>query len=124
MMKAFVAAAGLLILSGCVLGKTKEDHSWSAEQVAKLQVGKTNKAEVLLALGPPKQVVRLLDSEAYMYTHAIEKSTNTWLLVLILNRHDRQYDSITVIIGRDGIVQAVGSRFGSESASYGPPWGD
>ncbi len=124
MKKVLGAAATLLILSGCYLGKAKEDHPWTAEQVAKLQVGKTTKAEVLMVLGPPKQVVRLLDSEAYMYTHAVEKSTNGYFLVLNLHRSDRQYDAITVIIGRDGIVQAVGSRFATDSASYGAPWGD
>jgi outer membrane protein assembly factor BamE (lipoprotein component of BamABCDE complex) len=124
MMKSLAAAGALALLSGCYFGKAKEDLPWQADALAKIQVGKTTKAEVLKILGSPKQVVRLLDSEAFMYSHAVEKSTNTYLVLLNLHRSDRQYDAITVIIGRDGLVQAVGSRFGAEEASYGSPWGD
>jgi hypothetical protein len=59
-----------------------------------------------------------------MYSHSVEKKTNTYLLILNLNRSDRQYDAVTVIIGRDGIVQGIGSRFAADQASYGMPWGD
>jgi outer membrane protein assembly factor BamE (lipoprotein component of BamABCDE complex) len=124
-MKTLAAPALLLLfLSGCYFGKQKDDRPWSPDQLARLQVGKTTKAEVLQVLGPPRQVVRLLDSEAFMYTHAVEKSTNSFMVVLNLHRSDRQYDAITVLVGRDGIVQAVGSRFAAEESSYGTPWGD
>jgi outer membrane protein assembly factor BamE (lipoprotein component of BamABCDE complex) len=124
MTKTLAAAAAALLLSGCYFGKTKEDQTWDRTVLAKLEIGKSSKADVLRLLGSPRQVVRLLDSEAYMYSHSIEKRTNTFLVLVNLQRTDRQYDAITVIIGRDGLVQGVGSRFAADDASYGMPWGD
>ena len=57
-----------------------------------------------------RQVVRLLDSEAYMYSHSVEKKTNTFLLVVNLNRSDRQYDAITIIIGIANITFTIAIR--------------
>jgi hypothetical protein len=77
---------------------------------------------VLQLLGPPKQIIRLLESEAYMYVASVEKNSGLVLLVLNLSRSDRQYDAVTVIINRQDVVTAVGSRFSADEASYGPPW--
>lgn len=122
MIKTCIPAFAALLLSGCFFGKTKDDRPWDPALLARLEIGKSTKADVLKLLGSPKQVVRLLESEAYMYTHMVEKKTNTYLVLVNLSRTDRQYDSVTVIIGRDGIVQGVGSRFAADEASYGMPW--
>ena len=119
---ALAALAALAPLGGCYFGKRNEDRTWDPAVVARIAPGKTSKAEVLQLLGPPKQVVRLLESEAYMYTHSIEKDTNTFLVVLNLSRSDKQYDAITVIINRQDVVTAVGSRFAAELSEYGFPW--
>jgi outer membrane protein assembly factor BamE (lipoprotein component of BamABCDE complex) len=114
----------LALVGGCYFGKTKEERPWSAEAAAKIEVGKTTKAEVLRLLGPPKQIVRLLESEAYMYTHTVQKETGTYLILINLRRSDTQFDSITVIINRQDVVTAVGSRFSADEAGYGFPWQD
>lgn len=115
-----VAAMG--VLNGCYVSKKKDDRPWRAEVAASIQVGKTTKAEVLQLLGPPKQIIRLLESEAYMYVASVEKNSGLVLLVLNLSRSDRQYDAVTVIINRQDVVTAVGSRFTADSAEYGFPW--
>ena len=114
----------LMLLSGCYFGKTKDDRPWEADRIARIQAGKTTKAEVLSLLGPPKQIIRLLESEAYVYSHTVQKSTGTYLILLNLGRTDRQYDAVTVIINREDVVTAVGSRFAAEEAGYGFPWQD
>lgn len=113
-----------LVLAGCFFGKTKDQRPWDEADVAKIQVGKTTKAEVLRLLGPPKQIVRLLESEAYMYAHSIQKETGTYLIVFNMHRTDTQYDAVTVIINRQDVVTAVGHRFDAEKAGYGFPWQD
>ncbi len=123
-MKRTVPVPFLLLLAGCYFGKTKEESPWDAQLVAKIEVGKTTKAQVLQLLGPPKQVVRLLESEAYMYTHTIQKDTGTYLILFNMRRQDTQFDAITVIINRQDVVTAVGSRFSAEKAEYGFPWED
>jgi len=122
MRKLIALAAAFAILNGCYVSKKKDDRPWPPEIVARIVVGKTTKAEVLQLLGPPKQIIRLLESEAYMYIAPVEKNSGLVLLVLNLSRSDRQYDAVTVIINRQDIVTAVGSRFTADEASYGPPW--
>ena len=122
MRKLFALAVAVAALNGCYVSKKKDDRPWKPEIVARIQVGKTTKAEVLQLLGPPKQIIRLLESEAYMYVAAVEKNSGLVLLVLNLSRSDRQYDAVTVIINRQDVVTAVGSRFSADEAEYGPPW--
>src|ERR1051326_1715278 len=115
-------SAALVVLNGCYFSKKKDDRPWPADVVSKIEVGKTTKAEVLKLLGPPKQVIRLLESEAYMYIASVEKNSGLVLVGLNLSRRDRQYDAVTVIINRQDVVTAVGSRFSGDEASYGLPW--
>jgi hypothetical protein len=122
MRRFIVLVVALGVLNGCYVSKKKDDRPLRAETVAAIQVNKTTKAEVLQLLGPPKQIIRLLESEAYMYQAAVEKNSGLVLLILNLSRSDRQYDAVTVIINRQDIVTAVGSRFSGETAEYGPPW--
>jgi len=122
-MKNLIAlSAALVVLNGCYFSKKKDDRPWPPEVVAKIEVGKTTKAEVLKLLGPPKQVIRLLESEAYMYVASVEKNSGLVMVVLNLSRSDRQYDAVTVIINRQDVVTAVGARFSGDEASYGLPW--
>ena len=59
-----------------------------------------------------------------MYVRSVEKQTGVFLLFLNTQRTDKQYDAVTVIVSREGIVTGVGSRFASESAMHGFPWSD
>ena len=122
MRKLVVLVAALGVLNGCYVSKKRDDRPLRSEVVAAIQVGKTTKAEVLQLLGPPKQIIRLLESEAYMYVASVEKNSGLVLLVLTMSRSDRQYDAVTVIINRQDVVTAVGSRFAADAAEYGPPW--
>ena len=121
-MRILIALAALVLVNGCYVSKKKDDRPWAAEVVAKIEVGKTTKADVLRLLGPPKQIIRLLESEAYMYIAPVEKNSGLVLLVLNLSRSDRQYDAVTVIINRQDVVTAIGSRFSADEAEYGLPW--
>jgi hypothetical protein len=115
-------SAALVVLCGCYVSKKMDDRPWPADIVSKIEVGKTTKAEVLKLLGPPKQIIRLLESEAYMYVASVEKNSGLVMVVLNLSRSDRQYDAVTVIINRQDVVTAVGSRFSGDEATYGLPW--
>ena len=122
MSKLVPALLALLALNGCYFGKKKDDRPWPSDIASRIEVGKTTKAEVLKLMGPPKQVVRLLESEAYMYVATVEKNSGIFLLLVNLSRTDRQYDSVTVVINRADIVTAVGARFTADEAEYGFPW--
>lgn len=121
-MKTLLVPLLTLPLFGCFFGKKMDDRTWVEEAVGRLKPGQTTKAEVLTLLGPPKEIIRLLESEAYVYTRSVEKTTNTYLILVNLSRSDRQYDAITVIIDRKDVVTAVGSSFKGDTAEYGFPW--
>jgi hypothetical protein len=57
-----------------------------------------------------------------MYVASTEKTSGLVLIILNMSRTDRQYDAVTVIINRQDIVTAVGSRFTANESEYGFPW--
>lgn len=124
MLRLIPAALVLLLSTGCFLSKTKEDVPWNQEEVAMIEAGTTTKAELLQLLGPPTEIIRLLNTDAFIWRRHIEKNTGTFLLLINMERSDRQFDAITAIVNKDGIVEAIGSRFSSDQSSYGLPWGD
>ena len=119
-----LALALPVVLAGCLVTKTKDDLHIQPEAVAKIEVGKTTKAELLEALGPPREIIRLLDSEAFVWRHTVSKGAGFFLLLLNLQRSDTQHDAVTVIVDRAGIVRAVGAKYDAERARYTSPWGD
>lgn len=124
-MKRILLILPLLMLStGCYFQKNKDDTYWKPEVVAKIEVGTTTKAQVLELLGPPRKIIKLHDTEAFVFEHVIEKRTGLFVLILTTHRVDKQRDAVTVIIDRKGVVTAVGSRFNADDASFGSPWGD
>jgi len=122
MRRLLTLAAALIALNGCYFGKKIDDRPWAQEVVDKIKPGKTTKEEVLRMMGPPKLVIRLLESEAYMYVASTEKTSGLVLIILNMSRTDRQYDAVTIIINRQDIVTAVGSRFTANESEYGFPW--
>jgi outer membrane protein assembly factor BamE (lipoprotein component of BamABCDE complex) len=116
--------AVLLLLPGCFVAKSIDDTTWDPATVAQLKVGTSTRADVLRLLGAPNQVVELLDSDAYVYRHAIGKVTGFTVILFTAIRSDEQRDGITVIVDRSGIVRAVGSRYNAERAIHGAPWAD
>ncbi len=111
-----------LCLGGCLWADAIDGSSWSRETVAKIEVGKTTRAQVLEWLGPPRQLLRLTEGEALVYSCSLEKSTGFSIIVASTWRNDKQYDAVTVIVNRDGIVTAVGSRFDRDKSAHGMPW--
>jgi len=116
--------AMLLLIPGCFVAKSVDDTTWDPATVAKIKVGTSTRADVFELLGPPTQVVELLDSDAYVYKHTIVKTTGFSVILFTAIRADQQGDGVTVIVDRDGIVRAVGSKYNAERAIHGPPWAD
>ena len=111
-----------LSLGGCLWADAIDGSSWSRQNVSNIEVGKTTRAQVLEWLGPPRQIVRLTEGEALVYTCSIEKSTGFSLIIVSTWRNDKQYDGVTVLVNRDGIVTAVGARWDMDRAKHGMPW--
>ena len=112
----------VLLLAGCYFQKTKDDVGLTPDPLDSIVVGRTTRAEALQLLGPPTRIVKLLESEAYVYEHTVEKRTGMSIIIFTTHRIDKQRDAVTLIIDKGGIVQAVGSRFTRDEARFGMPW--
>ena len=109
------------LLAGCLWADAVDGSSWPRETVAKIQVGKSTRADVLEWLGPPRHIIRLVEGEALVYECSKEKSTGFSLVIVSTWRNDKQYDGVTVLVNRDGVVTAVGAKWEQDKASHGLP---
>jgi len=112
------------ILVGCFLQKTQDNVVVDREVIKGIVVGKTTIGEAFELLGSPIRAIKLLEHEAYVFEHSVEKRSGLFALILITQRVERGSDAVTVIVDREGIVRAVGSRFSSERPRFGTPWGE
>ncbi len=124
MNKILLLIFALTMAPSCYFQKNKDQSHWGTEAVAKIEVGVTTRAQVLELLGPPNKIIKLHESEAYLFEHVVEKRTGMFLFILATQRIEKQRDAVTVIIDQRGFVAAVGSKTDAKQASFGSPWGD
>jgi hypothetical protein len=109
--------------SGCaVFGRGKDFRAFDENALKQVIPGKTTAPEVTKLFGPPSQVVRLSNGNAYVYERSVNKATGLWLVILAFGNFDTQYDRIVFFITRDDIVSHYGSSFKTEKASYAMPF--
>jgi hypothetical protein len=111
------------ICTGCaIFGRGKEFKPFDENSLKEVTAGKTTAAEVTRLFGPPNQIVRLSNGNAYLYERSIQKATGLWLVLLSFGNWDRQYDRMVFFINNDDLVTHIGCSFKAETASYGMPF--
>ena len=111
------------ICTGCaIFGRGKEFKPFDENSLKEVTAGKTTAAEVTQLFGPPNQIVRLSNGNAYIYERSIQKATGLWLILLSFGNWDRQYDRMVFFINNEDVVTHIGSSFKAETASYGMPF--
>ena len=78
-------------LSGCVQFKARRgiEVAWQDQVVAKLEKGKSTRADVLSLLGPPSQVIALEDETVLYYL--FEKAEGEGVILILYNNIDIGY---------------------------------
>ncbi|MDQ5986559.1 MAG: hypothetical protein CSYNP_02289 [Syntrophus sp. SKADARSKE-3] len=112
-----------LWVSGCaVIGRGKDYRAFDEKTLAQVTPGRTTAAEVTGMFGPPSQMVKLINGNAYIYDRSLSKATGIWLVLVTFVNYDTQHDRIVFFLSKDNIVTHVGSSFQTDAASYGTPF--
>ena len=105
------AVAATVFLVGCDQQRIKELEEFvSTEQ------------DVRDKFGPPSQIVKLSNGNAYVYDRSLSKATGLWFVIVTFANYETQYDRIVFFINNSDIVTHYGSSFKSNAASYGMPF--
>jgi len=121
----FVLVVLLMIVtgSGCaVIGRGKDFRPIEEKTLTHVEPGKTTAADVMKLFGPPSQIVKLSNGNAYIYDRSLSKATGLWLVVVTFANYDTQHDRIVFFINNQDLVTHYGSSFKSDTSTYGMPF--
>jgi len=72
-----------LFVAGCAAaGRSRDFRPIDQASLSRVTPGATTGAEVLRLFGPPSQIVRLSNGNAYVYTSKLTKTTGLWLAIV------------------------------------------
>jgi outer membrane protein assembly factor BamE (lipoprotein component of BamABCDE complex) len=123
---------GLVLLSGCVLGRIYRDHPLDEQKIATIQRGVTTKAQVLEQFGPPQEidtrelvaigggvdrvlsgregkpeVESLVGAGYFRYTYSRANAFGIILLLFNYAEFDQKNDSLVIFFDSKDVVQDV-----------------
>ena len=103
-------------LSGCAQYSDKRgvEVTWQPAAIDQLVKGKTTRNEVLIAFGPPSQVIALGDETVLYYLY--EKSAGEGLILIVYNRFDvrTSYDRAVFFFDANDVLTEYSSRISAE----------
>lgn len=106
MLRLLALLALLPTLAGCLNSRSTSgvEPSWRSAELPAFEVGRTTRAEVADALGPPSQLVVLDDGVAFYYL-ARERAVNGLVLILYNRVRERiDYDRAIYFFDADGVL--------------------
>ncbi len=126
-MKFFLRMTILLLVvsvaAGCaVIGRGRDFRPIEENTLSQVTPGKTTATDVVRLFGPPSQIVKLSNGNAYVYDRSLSKATGLWFVIVTFANYETQYDRIVFFINNSDIVTHYGSSFKSNAASYGMPF--
>ena len=126
-MKFFLRMTILLLVvsvaAGCaVIGRGMDFRPIEENTLSQVTPGKTTATDVVRLFGPPSQIVKLSNGNAYVYDRSLSKATGLWFVIVTFANYETQYDRIVFFINNSDIVTHYGSSFKSNAASYGMPF--
>lgn len=146
-----VALLVVLGSPGCILGRVRDQAPIDSGAVARIQVGKTTKREVVEMLGAPTYVndriglrvvgrpdaldgssagplvdelVRSPLDHSYTYEHTNTKSASLYLLIISFTNTETHRDRVVVFFDDEGVVSHVGVTLDAENAEFRLPTSD
>ena len=126
-MKFFLRMTILLLVvsvaAGCaVIGRGRDFRPIEENTLSQVTPGKTTATDVVRLFGPPSQIVKLSNGNAYVYDRSLSKATGLWFVIVTFANYETQYDRIVFFINNSDILTHYGSSFKSNAASYGMPF--
>ena len=115
-------ALALLLGSACTIGRTYVGAEIREEPAARIQAGRTSRAEVLQVFGPPDRILRRANGDVFIYlfertnetSFTLEEPVFTNFQLFSWNKVQRKSDRLTIFFDGDGTVTAFGHRRGTQ----------
>ena len=112
----------LLLGSACTIGRSYVGAEIREEPAARIQAGRTSRAEVLQVFGPPDRILRRANGDVFVYlfertnetTFTIEEPVFTNFQLFSWSKVQRKSDRLTIFFDGDGTVTAFGHRRGTQ----------
>ena len=96
----------LSLLAGCAHYSDRRgvEVTWQQSVLNQFEIGKSTRADVLKALGPPSQIIDFEESTALYYLY--EKREGEGLLLIVYNRFDidTRYDRAVFFFDADNLL--------------------
>ena len=91
------------IAAGCaVIGRGRDFRPIEESTLSQVTPGKTTAADVVKLFGPPTQIVKLSNGNAYVYDRSLSKATGLWFVIVTFANYETQYDRIVFFINNSG----------------------
>ena len=115
-------ALTLLLGSACTIGRTYVGAEIREEPAARIQAGRTSRAEVLQVFGPPDRILRRANGDVFVYlfertnetTFTIEEPVFTNFQLFSWSKVQRKSDRLTIFFDGEGTVTSFGHRRGTQ----------
>ena len=123
MMIAMLVILLIVSLTSCALiGRGKDFRPMDEQTLVKVKPGVTTATEVTTLFGPPNQIVKLSNGNAYLYHRSVNKALGIWLVLVTMVDYDIQHDRMVFFFNKEDVLTHYGSSFKSETAAYGTPF--
>jgi hypothetical protein len=119
--------SGLIVLTivaaGCAaVGRTRDFRPIDQSSLSRITPGVTTGGEIVRMFGPPSQIIRLSNGNAYVYTSKLTKTTGLWLAIVTFVNMDTRQDQVVFFLNSQDVVTHHGASFHASEASYGLPF--
>ncbi len=142
----------LVLLPGCILGRTRDEVPIDEGKVAKIIPGQSTKRDVVELLGAPSYVndrigLRLLEKpvqgpgaanggplidelihspldHTYTYEYTDTKSMSLYLLIVSFTNQETKRDKVVIFFDDKGTVTHLGATFDAKNVEFRMPTSD
>lgn len=101
-----IAVLFLLQLSACShwAEDSGVDNHWRSADIPSWQAGVSSNQDILEALGPPSQILNIVDQVMYYYLRANTKGSKYFALVYSASKSTTQYDRAIFFFDTEGLL--------------------
>jgi len=125
-----VRLPALLVLAmtlawGCSIGRTYIGSEIRSDPREKIQIGLTNKSDILSIFGPPERITSQFDGDIFVYAYyrknsskfVIEEPYFTNLTIFSYARIQEKKDHLVILFDKDGVVKNYAYQRGIKELS-------
>jgi outer membrane protein assembly factor BamE (lipoprotein component of BamABCDE complex) len=110
----------MILTWGCTIGRTYIGSEIRSDPREKIQIGLTNKSDVLSLFGPPERITSQFDGDIFVYAYyrknsskfVIEEPYFTNLTIFSYTRIQEKKDQLVILFDKEGVVKNYGYQRG------------